>query len=185
MQSPVQSHSQWLARIESFGLEAGRRVHAAKNIETDAKRVWRTIARPGSLKDFHPFCKTTAVETWPGPASRDSITYYSGICYQRNFVAWYEGIGYDIELGDPPDQTAKVLWRVEPETSDTCRLSIEVIPLLKKGFEPEKKQRYQQRLFGDVLRHYLACVLCGVRHFATTGVPVTEDQFGTNPHYSA
>lgn len=185
MQSLEQTHLQWLVHIDSLGLEAGRSVCAAKAIETNAQRVWEAISRPGSLKDFHPFCKSTTVETWPGPASRDTITYYSGVRYQRNFVAWYEGAGYDIELGDTPDQTAKVLWWVEGVSSDSCSLSIEVIPLLKKALEPEKNRRYEQRLFGYVLRHYLECVLCGVRHFAMTGVAVTEDQFGTNPHYSA
>ena len=165
-------------------LEPGRGLKATVGIDVPAEEVWAVIAEPGGLAHYHPFCAATEVERWPGTGSRDSITYYSGIRYQRNFVSWHEGIGYDIELGDPPDQTARVRWRIEPTSERTCRLSIEVVPLLRSDLSDEKKRAYQDRLFGEVLQHYLECVVAGVRFFATTGNAVTKDQFGTNPLYS-
>ena len=153
-------------------------------VEVPAARVWEVIAEPGNLAHFHPFCAATEVERWPGAGSRDSITYYSGIRYRRNFVSWHEGVGYDIELGDPPNQTARVLWRIEPTSPRACRFSIEVFPLLKSNLSDEKKRAYQERLFGEVLQHYLECVVAGLRFFATTGNEVSKDQFGTNSLYS-
>lgn len=165
-------------------LEHGRPLQSTVEIDVSADEVWAIIAEPGGLAHYHPFCAETEVERWPGTGSRDSITYYSGIRYQRNFVSWQEGVGYDIELGDPPNQTARVQWRIEPTSRRTCRLSIEVFPLLKSNLSDEKKRAYQERLFGEVLQHYLGCVGAGVKFFATTGTAVSKDQFGWNPLYS-
>ena len=55
---------------------------------------------------------------------------------------------------------------------------IEVFPLLRSDLSDEKKRAYQERLFGEVLQHYLECVVAGVRFFATTGTAVIKDQFG-------
>ena len=165
-------------------LEHGRPLQATAGIDLPADEVWAVIAEPGNLARCHPFCAATEVERWPGTGSRDSITYYSGIRYQRNFVSWHEGVGYDIELGDPPNQTARVRWRIEPTSRRTCRFSIEVVPLLKSDLSDEKKRTYQERLFGEVLQHYLECVVAGVKFFATTGKAVVKDQFGRNPLYS-
>ena len=165
-------------------LEQGRPLKSTVGIDVPAAEVWAVIAEPGNLARCHPFCAATEVERWPGTGSRDSITYYSGIRYQRNFVSWQEGVGYDIELGDPPNQTARVRWRIEPTSLQTCRFSIEVVPLLKPDLSEEKKRAYQERLFGEVLQHYLECVVAGVEFFATTGKAVVKDQFGRNPLYS-
>ena len=165
-------------------LEHGRPLQATVGIDVPADEVWAVIAEPGNLARCHPFCAATEVERWPGTGSRDSITYYSGIRYRRNFVSWQEGVGYDIELGDPPNQTARVRWSIEPTSRRTCRLSIEVVPLLKPDLSEEKKRAYQERLFGEVLQHYLECVVAGVKFFATTGKAVIKNQFGRNSLYS-
>ena len=184
MQPDMLPSADWKTGLRQFGLEHGHPLKSSVDIDVTAEEVWKVIAEPGNLKHFHPFCAATEVERWPGLGSRDSITYYSGIRYQRNFVYWQEGVGYDIELGDPPNQTARVLWRVEPASPETCRLSIEVFPLLKSGLSDEKKHAYQERLFGEVLQHYLECVVKGVKLFATTGNTVNKDQFGKNSLYS-
>ena len=184
MQADVSSGADWKAGLRRFGLEHGRPLKSAVDIDAAAEEVWKAIAEPGNLGNLHPFCAATEVERWPGPGARDSITYHSGIRYQRNFVGWEEGVGYDVELGDPPHQTARVHWRIEPASPETCRFSIEVFPLLKSGLGEEKKRAYQERLFGEVLQHYLDCVVQGVRFFATTGETVGKDQFGKNPLYS-
>ena len=179
-----EAFANWKAGLRRYGLEHGQPLKATVEIDVAAEEVWEVIAEPGSLAHYHPFCAATEVERWPGTGSRDSITYHSGIRYQRNFVSWQEGVGYDIELGDPPNQTARVLWRIEPTSQRACRLSIEVFPLLKSDLSDEKKRAYQGRFFGEVLQHYLECVVAGVKFFATTGNAVIKDQFGRNPLYS-
>ncbi len=123
----------WEGNLKSQNLETAEPLSAKILIEAAQNRIWDKIAEPGYLKHCHPFCKSTDVERWPGEGSRDSITYYSGRRYQRNFVKWIDGIGYDIELGDPPDQTCRVLWRIVPLSQIRCEFSIEVIPYIKSS----------------------------------------------------
>jgi len=174
----------WQDRLPSFGLETGDPLLARVEIAAPRDAVWSKITTPGHLKHCHPFCQSTEVERWPGQGTRDSITYYSGRRYQRNFVDWFEGVGYDIELGDPPDQTCRVRWRIRDAGPEHSSLSIEVIPYLKAALPADKRQRYQDRLFGADLQHYLECVVAGVSYWITTGQDVTKDQFGANPLYS-
>lgn len=174
----------WIVDLKEHGLEPGTRVSASIEIETSPDKVWQLIAEPGNLKRCHPFCASTEVEKWPGPGARDSITYYSGRQYVRNFVDWFEGTGYDIELGSPPAQTARVIWRITLVKQNRSKLSIDVIPYLKANLPISKKLKYQERLFGSELEHYLQCVVKGVDYVVTTGVNVKKNQFGTNPLYS-
>ena len=104
-----ESDQSWQADLSLFGLETGRSFSSAIEIATAPEKVWQGLIEPGYLKRCHPFCKSTEVEAWPGVGSRDQITYYSGRKYRRNFVEWFDGVGYDIELGECPNQTARVL----------------------------------------------------------------------------
>lgn len=153
-------------------------------IKASGESAWNYLIRPGYLKQCHPFCASTEVESWPGVGSRDSITYYSGRRYQRNFVGWHEGVGYDIELGDRPNATARVEWRIVPEGDESCRFSVEVIPLLPDDMAEARKAAILEKEFGADLQHYLDCVVKGIKHWVETGEPVTENQFGWNPLYS-
>lgn len=160
-------------------------VRSELEVSRSSHAVWAGLSSKGNLKLCHPFCASTEVESWPGVGSRDSITYYSGRRYQRNFVGWHEGVGYDIELGDRPHATARVEWRIARQGDDRCRFSIEVFPLLPDDMPEARKAAILEKEFGADLAHYLDCVVKGVKHWVETGQPVTEDQFGWNPLYSA
>ena len=174
----------WEAEIAKIGLERGNSLLESIKVDVPAATVWKSISEPGYLKWTHPFCKETEVIKWPGADSRDSITYYSGRKYERHFVDWFDGIGYDLQLGETPNQTARVQWRVEPLTDSSCNFSIEVIALIRSDLSDEKKKLYQDCLFSEDLQHYLNCVVKGVAHYSSTGEPVTANQFGENPLYS-
>lgn len=174
----------WREDLAAAGKAAGPSVRSEIAIAAPAAAIWAGLAEPGYLKRSHPFCAETEVERWPGVGARDSITYYSGRRYQRRFVAWVEGEGYDIELGEPPHQTARVLWRIGPETDGACPFSIEVVPLLPADMAPAKRDAVLAREFGADLQHYLDCVVQGVKHWIETGEDVGEDRFGWNPLYS-
>ena len=174
----------WHADVAAIGLERGRSLSASIDMDAAPSALWQGITTPGHLKRCHPFCESTTVDTWPGAGSRDSITYYSGRTYRRNFVDWIDGVGYDIELGDRPNPTARVLWRIAPISDTACRLSIEVVPYLKADLSETKKAQYQDRLFGADLQHYLESVVQGGAYWITTGRNVDKDQFGSNPLYS-
>ena len=175
----------WVSDLHKIGLEVGRSVRSSVDIDASADQVWNAISKRGNLKDCHPFCAETNVLSWPGKGSRDTITYLSGFTYTRNFVAWFEGVGYDIELGDRPNTTARVLWRIENNSDNRSMLSIEVVPFIKTELSDKKKCLFIERLFGSVLQHYLDCVVRGYGYHVTTGKSVTSNQFGRNPHYSA
>jgi hypothetical protein len=174
----------WRDAITPLGLEVGPSVKADIAIAAAPAHVWGLISEPGHLKQCHPFCDKVSITSWPGASSVDSITYYSGITYKRNFVRWVEGQGYDLELGERPNLTARVHWRIVPQGEMHSHFSIEVMPYLRASLGPDKKRIYLERLFGDVLQHYLQCVVRGVKHKVETGEDVIKDQFGKNLHYS-
>ncbi len=174
-----------MQRLEQAGLEPGDPIVRAVPIATPAKTVWAAISKAGNLTNFHPFCAANPVESWPGTGVRDKVEYYNGVVFQRDFIDWIEGVGYDLEIGpNPPSKSAKVSWRIEPNTADGVSFSIAVTPYLKVGMPKEARQAYLDKVFGDVIASYLESVLKGLQAFVTTGVPVREDQFGSHPLYS-
>ena len=180
----VDGNQTWQEELFSIGLETGAPLSSTIQIDAAQEIIWQRLNEAGHLKCCHPFCKSTEVEQWPGKGSRDKITYYSGREYYRHFVEWFDGIGYDIELGEPPRQTSRVQWRITPLSETCCRFAIAVIPYLKMEHAEEKKKQYQARLFGPDLQHYLDCVVKGVEFWIRTGQVVEKDQFGRNPLYS-
>ena len=176
---------EWRQEVAAYGLELGKPVKSEINARCAAASVWELLAEAGNLKRCHPFCASNDVVKWPGVGACDSITYFSGMHYQRNFVAWHDGRGYDIELGVAPELTSRVLWRVASAGELSAVLSIEVWPYLKTALPQARKDRYVAHFFGEQLQHYLDCVVQGVRYTAETGKNVQPDQFGTNLLYSA
>ncbi len=175
----------WKLELQGRGLEAAEPVYAGIAIDAGPAEVWNRIAAPGNLKRCHPFCASTAVEKWPGVGSRYSITYYSGIRYQRDFVAWLDGVGYDVEVGSPTKKTCRVFWRIESRAPGHSEFRIEVAPYVEPGWSAGEESHYLERFFGDAFEHYLNCVVKGLKYHVTTGKDVREDQFGANPVFSA
>jgi hypothetical protein len=146
--------------------------------------VWNVITQPGCLTLYHAYCKENTVYQWPGVGARDGITYHSGLYFERDFVSWIEGVGYDLEIGPPPRKTAHVCWRVLPVYCGCCELTISVTPLLSSDWSEERKAEYQRRSFDKTVEQYLDSLLRGVEYFVTTGEAVKRNQFGAHPVYS-
>jgi hypothetical protein len=85
--------------LAARGLELGDAVSVSPIIAAASDRVWQVISQPGQLTRYHPFCQATTVIKWPGVGAKDTVTYDSGIHYERDFVTWIEGMGFDIEDG--------------------------------------------------------------------------------------
>lgn len=170
--------------LAARGLELGEAVRVSHIIEVDSESVWQVISQPGQLPRYHPFCKETTVLKWPGVGAKDTVSYYSGVHYERDFVTWLEGVGFDIEVGPPSRKTARVEWRITEQGERQSELAITVIPYLKADLSTPRKRAYQQRLFGDTIAQYLYSVVRGVGHMATTGEAVQKNQFGSHPLYS-
>lgn len=165
-------------------LELGDPVCLCRAIKAPSMTIWKAISQPGHLKLFHPFCQANEVYQWPGIGAQDSITYHSGLHFQRDFINWIEGIGYDLEIGPPPEKTARVVWRIKPLNKDCSEVMIEVTPYLQADLPESRKLAYQRRAFGKIVELYLDSVLKGIDHFVTSGQVVRKNQFGTHPVYS-
>lgn len=170
--------------LAARGLELGEAVSVRHIIAAAADSVWQVISQPGQLTRYHPFCQATTVITWPGVGAKDTVTYSSGVHYERDFVTWIEGVGFDIEVGPPPHKTARVEWRITELGAHQSELAITVLPYLKADVAAPRKQVYQQRFFGAPMAQYLESVVQGVGHVATVGEAVQKNQFGTHPIYS-
>jgi hypothetical protein len=170
--------------LAARGLELGDAVSVSHIIAAASDRVWQVISQPGQLIRYHPFCQATTVIKWPDVGAKDTVTYYSGIHYERDFVTWIEGVGFDIEVGPPPHKTAQVEWRITELGEHQSELASTVVPYLKADVSALRKQAYQQRFFSDTIAQYLESVVLGVGHVVTAGEAVQKNQFGTHPIYS-
>lgn len=142
------------------------------------RRVWDVIADPESLAKYHPFCERDEIERWPGVGSRDTIYYYSGAVFERQFTGWDEGRGYDL-LGTMEDGTTfRVSWRIEAVGPVGSSLTITIWPIIPPGSEDRSRQ------ISRLLTRYLKQVGEGLQHYLRTGQPVSRNQFGSHRLFS-
>jgi hypothetical protein len=152
-------------------------------IAAPADRVWAAISAPGYLEDCHPFCERNPVTSWPGSGSRDEVHYLSGWVYERRFVRWIDGAGYDLEIGSRGEAASFVTWRIEPDGAGACALTITILP---RPVGPAGLRRLASLVYvRPLLRRYLRSVVRGVEWFVVRGEPVTHDRFGSHPWFSA
>ena len=159
-------------------------VAVAREIPVPAAAVWRAISMPGNLEPCHPFCERNPVHSWPGPGSRDEIHYLSGWMYERRFVGWFEGVGYDLEIGRPGGAQSFVSWRITPRGDEQCTLRIAVYPQVLQGLPVAVRWVPHLARVRPLLRDYLVSVIRGFEWFVTTGEAVPRNRFGYHPWFS-
>jgi hypothetical protein len=133
----------------------------------------------------HPFCERNPVQAWPGPGSRDEVHYLSGWVYERRFKNWFEGVGYDLEIGRTGGGQSAVSWRISPVGDESCTLRITV--------RPDSLQKYPAVIrwvpfllwLRPKLRSYLDSVVRGFEWYVTRGEPVPRNAFGEHSWFSA
>ena len=128
-----EDREQLQTELAARGLELGEAVSVSHMIAAASDRVWQVMSQPGQLTRYHPFCQATTVIKWPGVGAKDTVSYYSGVHYERDFVTWIEGVGFDIEVGPPPHKTARVEWRITELGEHQSELAITVMPVRKIG----------------------------------------------------
>lgn len=159
-------------------------VAAAQPIEAPAAKVWDVISMPGNLELCHPFCKRNPVQVWPGPESRDEVHYLSGWIYERRFIQWIEGVGYDLEIGRRDGGTSFVSWRVSPANEQKCTLSITVFPHALQNVPLAFRWLPHMLRLRPMLKSYLSSVGKGFEWYVIRGEPVPRDHFGKHPWFS-
>ena len=186
-----------LALIDGLGadgIEPMEPIIASVAVAAPPADVWAAISESGNLTNIHPFCERNEVKRWDGARSRDHVYYYSGVHYQREFLDWFDGAGYDLVLGPPEARTALVRWRItEPAKSrasagsagsPACEFSIKVVALLRDDVPTAQREHYAEHMIRRALPPYLDSVVRGTAFYAETGTPVTKNQFGAHPIYS-
>lgn len=147
-------------------------------VAVSPEQVWQVISSPGNLVKFHPFCQMNPVERWPGVGSKDKVIYYSGLILVRNFTAWIEGVGYDLDARSEDGMRFKVTWRIKAEGDNSSSLSVTITPYTAQG-SSRRKGRYT-RLLGS----YLELTLKGFESYIHTGEQVRRNQFGSHRLFS-
>lgn len=160
-------------------------VSAKKVIAAPANEVWDAISRPGNLELCHPFCTSNPVQVWPGPDSRDEVHYLSGWVYERRFIRWIDGVGYDLEIGRPGGGQSLVSWRIAQIDDQSCTLRISVCPYALQNLPAVVRWIPYVLRLRPLLRAYLDSVVRGFEWYVTRGEPVPENAFGTHPWFSA
>ena len=160
-------------------------VSGEKAIGAPAREVWGAISRPGNLELCHPFCASNPVRVWPGPDSRDEIHYLSGWVFERRFLNWIDGVGYDLEIGRSGGDKSLVSWRIARTGEQNCSLRITVCPHALKSLPAIVRWiPYTVRL-RPMLQMYLDSVVRGFEWYVMRGQPVPRNAFGTHAWFSA
>jgi hypothetical protein len=159
-------------------------VHAQRDIAAPAQEIWGVISRPGNLELCHPFCFKNPVQQWPGPQSCDAVHYLSGWIFERQFRGWFEGIGYDLEIGRSKGRKSLVSWRIAQQSDDECALGITICPHAFQHVPAAVRWFPHQLWLRPQLRNYLDSVLRGIEWYALKRRPVPKNAFGTHPWFS-
>jgi hypothetical protein len=154
-------------------------------IAAPAETVWHAIAMPGNLELCHPHCAENPVDVWPGAEARDEIHYLSGWVFERRFRSWFDGVGYDLEIGRRGGRSSFVSWRILPVDELRCSLRIAVYPHVLQQVPAILRWVPHVLRVGPMLHRYLSSVTRGFEWYVTRGEPVVPDQFGSHPWFSA
>jgi hypothetical protein len=154
-------------------------------IAAPAQKVWNAISMSGNLELCHPFCASNPVQVWPGPDSRDEVHYLSGWVFERRFLRWHDGIGYDLEIGRRGGGTSSVSWRITPVYEDSCVLRITVYPHILQNWPTVVRWIPYVLRLRPMLKKYLDSVVRGFEWYVVRGESVPRNQFGHHPWFSA
>ena len=159
-------------------------VASERMIEAPAQTVWDVISMPGNLELCHPFCANNPVQIWPGPGSRDEVHYLSGWVYERRFLRWHDGTGYDLEIGRRGGGISTVSWRITPVGEGSCALRNTVYPHILQNWPTVVRWIPFVLRVRPMLRKYLESVVSGFEWYVVHGEPVPRNQFGYHPWFS-
>ena len=159
-------------------------VSAGRKIPAPAQEVWNAISRPGNRELCHPFCASNPVHAWPGPGSRDEVRYLSGWVYERQFRAWHEGVGYDLEIGRKGGSKSLVSWRITPIDDQSSKLRITVCPHPLQNLPAIIRWIPYVLWLRPLTRKYLESVVGGFEWYIVRHEAVPRNAFGTHPWFS-
>jgi hypothetical protein len=156
-------------------------ISAEKMIDASAERTWDIIALPGGLKLFHPYMKNHTADSWNGVGSKDHVTYYSDLEYDREVLKWIEGTGFDLKVTENGKHEITVIFRITPIDDQRCKLRVAIHADFLKKFPFPIRWALLKFKMKPVFIPYLYHVQKGLAYYAETGQQVTRNQFGPHP----
>ncbi len=159
-------------------------VSVTRIIQASPEQIWSTISKPGYLEDCHPYCESNPVLTWHGVGSVDTVNYFSGWAFQRKFVNWIDGVGYDLLIGQSGGRKSYVSWRISAAPEDCGTLGITVYPHVLQNIPGAIRWIPHIVYLQPALSRYLEAVVKGVEWFLISGKPVKKNQFGFHAWFS-
>jgi len=174
---------QFLTDLSERGLELGEHVTGVRIIQAPAAALWKIISTPGQLPKYHAYCQENKVYKWPGVDSRDGVLYYSGLYWERDFMYWREGIGFDLQIGPPQRKSAWITWNIRALGEAQSEISLTSTPFLESHLLETTKKIYMQT-FRKSVEVYFDSLLRGMDHFVTTGQAVQARQFGAHSMFA-
>lgn len=159
-------------------------VASERMIAAPAQKVWEAISAPGNLEKAHPYCASNPVQVWPGPDSQDKVHYLSGWEYERRFVHWYDGTGYDLEIGRRGGGKSFVSWRITPVDENSSVLRISVYPHVLQNWPAVVRWIPHLLRIRPMLKKYLESVVRGFEWYVVRGESVPRNQFGRHSWFS-
>lgn len=105
--------------------------------------------------------------------------------YERHFVAWHEGVGYDLEIGRPGGGPSRVLWRITSIDEGSASLRITVYPYALQHLPVLVRRAPHLFWLLPLLGRYLDSVVRGFEWYITRQEAVPRDAFGARPWFSA
>ena len=146
------------------------------NVNINSDELWAIISSPSNLELFHPFCNKNPIINWPGKNSIDEIYYYSGLIYQRKFINWIEGVGYDLLIGEKNGHQSLVSWKIQ--NNGQTSLTISIYPYkYNTGIKLLNFIPYSI-LVKPLLKKYVKSVMLGLECFIKSNKTVQKNQFG-------
>jgi hypothetical protein len=159
-------------------------VAVSRTIAVPAPKIWEVISSPGTLPLYHPFCEKNPVFEWPGSDSHDEVHYFNGVVLARRFSAWYDDVGYDLEIGRSGGRTSVVSWRITPVKERRSSIEIAVYPHTLQHLPTVARWLPHLVRLRPQLKRYLLSVVRGLDWFITQGQPVRRNQFGAHSWFS-
>ncbi len=159
-------------------------IQVNKNINASTKEVWEVISKPGNLDDCHPFCEKNIVEKWPGEGAKDRIHYYSGWIFERIFINWFEGVGYDLSVGRKGGSKSYVSWRIKEVNKNISTLQITLFTHSLQSVPVVLRWLPHMFYLRPQMKSYLQSVVNGFEWFITHEKPIIENHFGSHSWFS-
>ena len=157
-------------------------ITSIRSMRVSAPTLWAAITSDHHLEACHPYIRRHTKNIADRGLS-DEITYLNGVTFTREATAWMDGVGYDLKVGRAYEPKNEVIWRIEPLDSNSCKLSISVIPLAVKKL-PKLVRGLALRLFvRREVSHYLGAVTGGIKIWVETGKAIDKTAFPRHPRF--